>query len=107
MNRMTNKFHRDFQHPTKKEINKMTNFLQHSNDKFKHGKKDFQEITKQQKTKEQLKKDIQELWNRHAVIIENIKTLRQSLEIQSTHLEYGATEIKLLEAELRELNGES
>jgi len=56
--------------------------------------KDIQEL---------LKKDIQEQWNRHAVIIENIKTLRQSLEIQTTHLEYSATEIKLLEAELREL----
>tara|TARA_R110000824_G_scaffold87676_2_gene216046 strand:+ start:154 stop:411 length:258 start_codon:yes stop_codon:yes gene_type:complete len=85
MNRQTNKFHRDLRHPTKKEMDTNMN----------------------EKTKEQLKKDIQELWNRHAGIIENIKTLRQSLEIQSTYLEYGATEIKLLEAELRELNGES
>jgi len=66
-------------------------------------KKEMDRNMNKQRTKEQLKKDIQELWNRHKVIIENIKTLRQSLEVQSTYLEYGATEIKLLEAELREL----
>ena len=54
-------------------------------------------------TRSQLKKDIQEMWNRHAILIENIKLLRGSLEIQSANLEYNATEIKLMEAELESL----
>ena len=61
------------------------------------------------KTIEQLEKDIEEkrisLLYSHSLTIDNIKRLRDSLQMQTANLEYLATEMKLLEAELAQLKG--
>ena len=78
MNRQTNKFHRDLKHLSKKEMN-------------------------MNKTIEQLEKDIAEKRNFHIITLDNIKRLRDSLQLQPANLEYIVTELGLLKAELSRL----
>jgi hypothetical protein len=93
MNRKTNKFHRDLQHPTKKELQKMSDFIQHTEDRFKRAGKDFQEMNKlaQQRRIESVKNDLDNLDRKHDSAV---ATLR-----------YINTEILLLQAELDVLLG--
>mgnify|MGYP003675005493 FL=1 len=82
MNKQTNKFHRDLRHLSKKEIS--------VNNKIR-----------------QLEKDIEKKREFHSITIDNIKRLRESLQMQTANLEYIATELTLLRAELAELKGEN
>ena len=55
------------------------------------------------KTIEQLEKDIAEKRNFHIITLDNIKRLRDSLQMQTANLEYIVTELGLLKAELARL----
>jgi len=83
MNRRTNKFHRDLQHPTKKETETM------------------------QRTKEQLQIDIENVSARHSAILKNVIIHREALTNAGAQLEYVATELKLLREELTQLGSDN
>ena len=54
---------------------------------------------------QQLEKDIEKKMELHSISIDNIKRLRESLEMQTVNLEYIVIELCLLRAELAELKG--
>ena len=54
-------------------------------------------------TKQQLEIDIAQKRNFHSITIDNIKRLRESLQLQTANLEYIVTELGLLEIELEKL----